>query len=110
MKRFKIGFLALVAILAMSFTISSKLDLAAKTAYTCTTSDFDIIKDLTPNPDVTYDNDEDGGSVTAPPAADCFQLLSSPLIAFSCSDTGTKFCCAEKEDACTVGLPPNQVN
>jgi hypothetical protein len=100
MKRFKIGFLAIVALLAIGLTAATKADIMKK-ALVERCEDFDLIAIELPDAEVYYNSDftVPTGTQTSCPAEDCAKLvLENPDEDFDCDNSGSFFCCAKVID------------
>jgi hypothetical protein len=96
MKFFKSGFVAIIALLVMSFTLASKSKMANtffsqhKAFGTCAADSYTVIIDLS-NGYITYTS----GVSVCPSTTDCYSFSTEAGSPFHCNGTGV-FCCANK--------------
>src|SRR5258708_1550361 len=112
MKRLKIGTAALVAVLAMSFTIASHAGAFKKTApnakftYSCGSHPTDISDFSWCNRGTAVLVNGQTLKADVPPVGTCIFNLSSPSTGFTCNQIPTFFCCAEPDGTCTPSCSP----
>lgn len=102
MKLFKSGFVAIIALSVMSFTLASKSKMVDnifsnhRTVQTCPSSTYGVIQDLS-NGGTVYTS----GVSVCPSATDCYSFTSQLGSDIQCVGTGT-FCCATKGVSCVA--------
>lgn len=102
MKLFKSGFVAIIALSVMSFTIVSKSKMVDnifsnhKAVQTCPSSTYGVIQDLS-NGGIVYTS----GVSVCPSATDCYSFTSTLGVDTQCVGTGA-FCCATKGASCVA--------
>jgi hypothetical protein len=95
MKFFKSGFVAIIALLIMSFTLASKSKMVNtffsqhRAFGTCPVESYTVIHDWTTGYDYT------SGVSVCPASTDCFSFTTESGNFFHCNGTGV-FCCANK--------------
>jgi hypothetical protein len=103
MKRFKIGFLALIGIIAMSFTVANKVGTTTKKSviltdrYTCSSNDirsFSYKNSL--GTCVSITNSGSDCNILSPETC-VFDIQTVGATTTNC-DGGTKFCCADVDE------------